>query len=414
VPDVFKTFGEPTNTSAELKVLKWYFVFQILQVFLVNTIASGAAAVISQVASTPSSIPTLLADNLPSASNSYLTYFIVQGLTSGSNNLLNQSDLASFLFFDYFLNKTPREKYNSFTSLKGIAWGKVFPKYGNFLIIGKRAQEHVLSLGVLTLSGIVYSCIAPLVLGFAAAGLTLLYISYRYMLLFTVQPKIDTKGHCYTLALQQILIGVYIAEVCLIGLFGLRSATGPSILLIILLAITILFNVMTNRYLSPLEQFLPADLASESGDLDEEEASLLTSAEEGEGESHIQRLASHAHIPPKYTFRLARFFEPHIFASHRAMKAWLRSDNEYNEDEVPHYNEEQMRKAYLDPAYTSEMPVVWLPRDEWGVSKKEVAKNEGDGLKCSDEGAWIDGNGQVKWSVEDFRKLPVFKEGTIW
>ena len=138
-PDIFKAFGEPTNTSAELKVLKWYFIFQVLQVFLVNTIASGAAAVFSQIANNPSSIPTLLAEKLPSASNSYLTYFIVQGLTSASNNLLNYSDLASFLFFGYFFDKTPRQKYNSYTSMKGIPWGKVFPKYGNFLIIG----EHV-------------------------------------------------------------------------------------------------------------------------------------------------------------------------------------------------------------------------------------------------------------------------------
>jgi hypothetical protein len=140
VPNIFRyiftTFGEPTKTSAELKVLKWFFIFQILQVFLVNTISSGAAAVFSQIANDPSSIPALLADKLPSASNSYLTYFIVQGLTSASNNLLNYSDLASFLFFGHFFDKTPRQKYNSYTSMKGIPWGKVFPKYGNFLIIG--------------------------------------------------------------------------------------------------------------------------------------------------------------------------------------------------------------------------------------------------------------------------------------
>lgn len=134
---IFKAFGEPTNTSAELKVLKWYFVFQVLQVFLINTLASGAAAVISEVANNPSALPTILATNLPSAANSYLSYFIVQGLTSTSNNILNYSDLASYLFFDKFFDKTPRQKYNSFTQMKGIQWGKVFPKYGNFLIIGK-------------------------------------------------------------------------------------------------------------------------------------------------------------------------------------------------------------------------------------------------------------------------------------
>jgi hypothetical protein len=261
----------------------------------------------------------------------------------------------------------------------------------------------------------VYSCIAPLVLGFAAAGLVLFYFSYRYMLLFTVQSKTDTKGHCYTLALQQILIGVYIAELCLIGLFGLRSATGPLIIVSILFIATVLFNTMTNRYFAPLEHFLPADLGSESDDNnDDEETSLLNAAEEGTGESHIQHLASHTRIPPKYTSPLARFFEPHIFASHRAMRVWLHNDAEYDEDEVPQYTKEQVRKAYVNPAYTSKTPVVWIPRDRWGVSRREVEKNKGEGLQCSDEGAWVDERGNMEWSVEEFEKVPLFGGNVKW
>jgi hypothetical protein len=134
---IFKTFGEATNTSAELRVLKWYFVFQVLQVFLVTTLASGAAAVVSQIANNPASIPQLLADKLPSASNTYLTYFIIQGLSNAPSNVLNYSDVLSFLFFDRFFDKTPRQKYTRYTYLRGMQWGKLFPKYVNFVIIGK-------------------------------------------------------------------------------------------------------------------------------------------------------------------------------------------------------------------------------------------------------------------------------------
>jgi hypothetical protein len=123
-------------------VLKWYYVFQVLQIFLVNTIASGAAAVISQIVNNPSEVPKLLADKLPSAANSYLTYFIVQGLTSASNNILNYSDLFSWLFYDRFFDKTPRQKYNSYVQMKNMAWGKLFPKFGNFLIIGELAVSN--------------------------------------------------------------------------------------------------------------------------------------------------------------------------------------------------------------------------------------------------------------------------------
>ncbi|KAL5427845.1 hypothetical protein PMIN04_001054 [Paraphaeosphaeria minitans] len=392
---IFKAFGEPTNTSAELKVMKWYFVFQVLQVFLINTLASGAAAVLSQAASDPSSIPTILATNLPSAANSYLTYFIVQGLTNASNNMLNYSDLASYIFYDKFFDKTPRQKYQSFTKLKGIQWGKVFPKYGNFLIIA-----------------IAYSCIAPLVLGFAAVGLTCFYFSYRYMLLFTVSPKIDTKGHCYTNALQQILGGIYIAELCLLGLFGLRQATGPSVMIGVLFLTTILFNVMTNNYFAPLEKFLPADLSAEE---DGEAAPLLDDREVEEGVvTYVHRVVDSTPIPPSYLTSLARFFEPRRYASHRAMRAWLREDTEWDEEDVPHYSEDQLRKAYLDPAFTSQTPVVWVPRDEAKVSKRVVQDLVEKQVAASDEGAWIDKDGNLKWATDDFSKVPIFKPAVRW
>jgi len=112
-------------------------VFQVLQVFLVTTLSSGAAAVASQLVTDPSSVPQLLAQRLPSASNTYLTYFVVQALSNAPSNVLNYSDVLSFWLYDNYLDKTPRQKYNNYTSLKGAPWGKWYPKYGNFVIIGK-------------------------------------------------------------------------------------------------------------------------------------------------------------------------------------------------------------------------------------------------------------------------------------
>jgi hypothetical protein len=232
------------------------------------------------------------------------------------------------------------------------------------------------------------------------------------MLLFTVQPKIDTKGQAYTMALQQLLTGVYIAELSLIGLFGLRKATGPSIMIAILFILTIIYNTTINRYLKPLEEFLPADLAMESED-DSEQAPLLSSAEQGEAPSHIHRLGQHVNMPDQVLDPIARFFQPHIFASHKAMRAWLR-DGDFDEDDVPEYSEEDLKKAYLNPALTSSTPLIWLPRDEMGVSKVEVSENEHLDLKASDEGAWVDEKGTVKWNEQDFGEVPIFKKGVKW
>jgi hypothetical protein len=237
------------------------------------------------------------------------------------------------------------------------------------------------------------------------------------MLLYTAQPKIDTKGHAYTLALQQILTGIYIAELCLIGLFSLDNATGPLVMLVILFFVTAIFNYTTNRYFDPLEQYLPADLALEPED--DEQAPLLSSAEEGESdalrtaESRIDRLSNRTHVPSHVVSPVARFLQPHIFASHTAMKAWLR-DGDFDEDDEPEYSEDDLKKAYLNPAYSSKTPIVWLAKDSIGVSKNEVKENEGKGLNSSDQGAWITDKGELKWSVQDFEEVPVFKKAIKW
>ncbi|CBX94780.1 similar to DUF221 domain-containing protein [Plenodomus lingam JN3] len=371
--NIFTYFGDATKTTVELRVLKWFFVFQVLQVFLVTTLSSGAAAVASQLLMNPGSVPQLLAERLPSASNTYLTYFVVQALSNAPSNILNYSDVLFYVFYDRVFDNTPRRKYNSFIDLKGMAWGKLFPKYGNFVIIA-----------------IAYSCIAPLVLGFAAIGLIIFYWSYRYQFLFTNNPKIDTKGHAYTLALQQILTGIYIAELCLFGLFSLRGATGPDFAL---------------------------DSEHEGGA--DEQAPLLSAAEQGESmalehaDSHIQRLSSRTSLKPSTIAPLAHFAQPHVYASYTAMKAWLR-DGDWDEDDEPQYTDDEVAKAYANPAYTSSTPVVWLARDEVGVSAHEVRENEEKGVRCSDRGAWLDGEGRVRWSVGDFGEVPVFKGGKGW
>ena len=102
-------YGEPTTPQAELKTQDWVFFFQVFQVFLVTTFSSGAAAVAAKIIKEPHIAPMLLAQSLPKASNFYLTYFLLQGLTSAASNVLNYSDLFEYLFYQHFWDKTPRE-----------------------------------------------------------------------------------------------------------------------------------------------------------------------------------------------------------------------------------------------------------------------------------------------------------------
>ncbi|KIW88055.1 uncharacterized protein Z519_11165 [Cladophialophora bantiana CBS 173.52] len=388
--------GQPTSKSAVEWAQTWYFTFQVVQVFLITTFSSGAAALATKVANQPTTVPTLLAKNLPKASNFYLTYFIVQGLGTASKNILNYSDLLSFLFFYHVMNKTPRQKFNTYAQMKGISWFNVYPKFTNLAVIA-----------------IAYSCIAPLVLGFAAIGLFLFYLSYKYNLLYVIQVKTETRGESYTRSLQHLMTGVYLAELCLIGLFGIKKVAGPSTLMTVLLVVTALYHMTVNQYLSPLEKYMPVNVFSD----EDEEQPLLRDDEVDTGSranqadrSLVYRLGS-GKVPAVLLDPLASLLEPRIFASQETLRPWLQ-DPEGESEELNSYNDEQLKNAYLLPAMASKTPKVWLPKDRKGFSKHEVSENEKAGLPSTDEGAELGPSNEILWNHDDFTTVPIFKQAT--
>jgi len=116
-------------------------------------------------------------------------------------------------------------------------------------------------------AAISYSCIAPLILGFASAGMVVIYVVYRYNFLFIYNTNIDTRGLVYPKALMQLLMGLYLAEVCMIGLFAIQKAIGPMILMVAYFIVSILIHMSLNDAVSPLLYNLPRTLALESEEL---------------------------------------------------------------------------------------------------------------------------------------------------
>lgn len=76
-----KFSGKPTLSQIELRVQTSYFFFQVVQVFLVATLSSAVSKAIQPILDNPASVTTLLATNLPLASNFYINYFTLQGIT---------------------------------------------------------------------------------------------------------------------------------------------------------------------------------------------------------------------------------------------------------------------------------------------------------------------------------------------
>lgn len=131
-----KKAGCPTLAAVELRTQSFYFLFQVIQVFLVSTFASAASAVSAKIVQAPGNAPVLLASNIPHASNYFLSYFIVQCLTVSAVSVAQLVGVIVFRLLSKILDNTPRKMFKRFTTLGGLGWGTVFPIYTNLCVIG--------------------------------------------------------------------------------------------------------------------------------------------------------------------------------------------------------------------------------------------------------------------------------------
>ncbi|OJJ45294.1 hypothetical protein ASPZODRAFT_17512 [Penicilliopsis zonata CBS 506.65] len=360
--------GVPSLARVELFTQSAHFCFQVVQVFLVTTLTSAASAATAQIIKNPLSAKDLLAENLPKATNFYISYFLLQGLAMSSMAIVQVMGALVFKFIAAFFDHSPRNLYRRWTALSGLGWGNVFPVFTN--------------MGVIALT---YSCIAPLILGFAFVGLYLVYQAYRYNFFFVYDINIDTKGLVYPRALQHLLTGLYLADICMIGLFAIKGAIGPLIIMALFLILTTLAHISLNEALAPLNSFLPRTL-----DAEEE---LIQAKEEA------QLLAQ----PPRSRWSsVFKWFHPDLYRDYAALR---RKVNRHNVE--IRYSEEELRNAYFEPCINSPTPKLWIPRDKWGFSAQEIMETDPT-IPITDDGAHLDEKNKIVWDKYD-SKVPLWE-----
>jgi hypothetical protein len=124
--------------------------------------SSGLIASLPLIANNPGSTVTILAKNLPDASNFFLTYVITQGLSGAGGSFAQVVTLLLYYVFLFVLASTPRKVFNITGRMHNVSWGTLFP---NLTLIS------VICLG--------YSTISPIINGFAVVTFVLFSFSYK-------------------------------------------------------------------------------------------------------------------------------------------------------------------------------------------------------------------------------------------
>lgn len=289
---------------------------------------------------------------------------------------------------------------------------------------------------LITQPAIAYSCVAPLVLGFATLGLYFLYLAFRYNVFYVLTMAVDTKGDAYGLAMQHLVTGIYLAELCLIGLMAARGAKGPSQLMLLLFILTILYQIYLNAVLTPLTTTLSDELMAE-----DEETALAEARAEDDSETTLDSSPTvNPKQPLKSTssrtlnallthFRTGGLFAPFLFHGSRSSYPTLHKDlrSAFPGKPIPNLSDEVLKHAYHHPAITAKAPKIWLVRDEVGISAEEIKACKraigeviggevtegvigGKVIEVTDEGARFDEKGEIEWGRDSVRDVPIWRE----
>ncbi|KAL6862705.1 hypothetical protein ACO1O0_002942 [Amphichorda felina] len=460
--------GAKTGAQQAEFVQIFYFFFLFVQVFLIVSVASFFAASIDKLVENVSQLNSvtkvldLLAMNLPKAANYFFTYMILQALSTSSGTLLQIGTLAVWFIVARILDSTARSKWTRNTKLNTVNWGSFFPVYTNFACIG-----------------LVYAVIAPLISIFAIITFSLLWIAHRYSMLYVTRFDNDTGGVLYPRALNQTFTGIYFMELCVAGLFfivedkdGVNTCAAHGIIMLVVLGLTILYQVLLNKSFSPLFRYLPITVEDEAVLRDEafqraqnRRFGLDDDDDDPEKEAGQDSQVSHAPLSPG--IRSSRIggqeeeIEMEEFRKRRQklklqnpvkqMGAWAkdggnqirkiaftdRTATEYRrnqhqkdndaqraigdalfgginddiEDLTPDERDLLVRHAFKHSALRARRPVVWIPRDDLGISDDEIRRTQAysNNIWISNAGTSLDSKVRVVYGKNppDFSEVDV-------
>jgi hypothetical protein len=336
---IAKQSGIATTDAIDRYVQGSYFIFQVVHAFLFVTISSSVTSVITTIIQNPSSAATILAANIPTASNFFFSFLALQGLSQAASLLLQIFTFILFYLLGKLFDNTPRKKWKRYFTLDSLTWGTIFPIFTNFVVIT-----------------LVYSIIAPLILIISGLAFVLFYIAYIYTMFYVSDFPNDSGGLAFSRAIYQSFTGIYLMEILLAALFflaqnqfGSQSAIPEGIFMCIAIACTIAIQFLIISSFDPLTYYLPVDVT---------EFQHLNNSIDEEIISTNPTINDVQHIT---------------------------NTNETNID----FHEYNMDNTFVHPAIKDPNPIIWIPKDSLGIAESELQRTRASGLNVlmSTEGA---------------------------
>ncbi|OCF37292.1 hypothetical protein I317_06862 [Kwoniella heveanensis CBS 569] len=341
-----KLQGEVRKSDIELKLFSRFWLFQVIHGFLIITLASGLIAALSNIKDTASSVPTLLAKQLPTASIFFLTFILTATFSGAAKSYARVVPFAMFLLKGILAGNTPRKVYMKAYKMDSFAWATTWPPICLLICIT-----------------VVYTVIQPVITILAFVAFILLYAAYKYLLHWCADQtdSSETGGMFYVKALRTVFVSLYLEGICLAGLFFLsqdenknqaKSGLACGAIMVVAIVAIALFQFWIDWFRFP-KAFLY----------------YVHSTTNSPKSIGIEPKAGQTATSPEEEYDTA--------------------GPQMGNTSGFHY------RAFDHPALWKKQPVVWLANDNLGIGKYQAERINGKGVEASTEFTSMDEKGHI-------------------
>jgi hypothetical protein len=290
LPPLFLAIGRMEGVVAfsdiQMRAFSRYFLFQVLNVFLVTTIAGSIFDTIAIIVENPEAAFEMLGNSLPRMSSFFITFVTIKTFFGlGFEMVRTMSLLQATLRYIFVPNPTLRTARGVIAGMRAIDDPGWFPFHK---ILAQDMLVVVIS--------VVFAVVAPLVLLPCALFCLFSRIMWTHHHLYVYESVFESGGQFWPKIFRRFVFGLIIAQMTITGQFFLKEARHEAYATIALMFMTYIFLRRTRARYDPTSNTLPLEVATVMDiSLNQEEEAKKKAQEEAQHRIHPPMAAARSY-----------------------------------------------------------------------------------------------------------------------
>jgi Calcium-dependent channel, 7TM region, putative phosphate/Late exocytosis, associated with Golgi transport/Cytosolic domain of 10TM putative phosphate transporter len=244
--------GKTSFSEVQMGAFSRYFFFQVLNVFLVTTIAGTIFDTVAIIIENPEKCFEMLGDSLPRMSSFFITFVAIKTFLGLGVELVRIVALfQAAVRYMLFPNATLRAKRTVIAGMRPVDDPGWFPFH-------KILAQDMLVVVI----AVVFAVVAPLVLLPCALFCLFSRIMWTHQHIYVYESVFESGGQFWPKIFRRFVFGLIVAQMTLTGQFMLKDARHEAYATIALMFMTYVFLRSTRARYDPTSSTLPLEVAT--------------------------------------------------------------------------------------------------------------------------------------------------------